>query len=171
MEWIGTALSSPYTWQVIIGLVVVIMLVIVMAKTGILKIHTRAVSIGDYESGKKINQKVVRRQIEYAEAFCTNLLADISNMYPDQAFGGWKVRCILELIYDEIIKWISFNHITSDDIYITNKVEVIRSIVMKNNPADFFKTPEFEDNIRKWCTQMIKQLVLIREDTLKEGKR
>lgn len=171
MEWIGTALSSPYTWEVLIGLVVVILIVMLMAKTGLLKIHTKAVSIGDYESGKKINQRVVRRQIEFAEAFCTNLLAEIEHMYPEQHFGGWKTRCILELVYDEIIKWISFNHITDDEVYINNKVAVIRATVMRNDPDDFFKTSEFEEKIRMWVLQMVKQLVAIRVDTLKGDKR
>ena len=123
-------------------------------------------SLGEsYDAGKKMNQIVVRRQIEYAEAFCTNLLIDIYNIFPEQNYGGWKTRCILEQVYDEIIRWISFNHITNDDIYINNKVVIIRALVMKNDPVDIFKTKEFEDKIHDWVAQMVKQLVIIREDT------
>jgi hypothetical protein len=42
---------------------------------------------------------------------------------------------------------------------------------MKCDPADFFKTPEFEDKIKEWVTQMVKQLVLIRESTIAEDKK
>lgn len=165
-ETISSVLTSPTSWQVLLTLVVVILMLIIMTKAGMLRIRTRYVSLGEsYDEGKKINQRVIRRQIEYAEAFCTNLLADIERMSPELAFGGWKVRCVLEMVYDEIIKWISFNHITDDPVYINNKVAVIRALVMKNDPIEMFKTTEFETKIREWVNVMVKQLVAIREDT------
>lgn len=170
-EAIGNVFMSPMGWQVLLTIILIVLLLIIMVKSGMLKVHTKYVQLGEYDRGKKINQRVIRRQIEYAEGFCTNLLADIEHMYPEQAYGGWKTHCILELVYDEIIKWISFNHITNDDIYINNKVVIIRAIVMKCDPADFFKTPEFEGKIKEWVTQMVKQLVLIRESTIAEDNR
>lgn len=165
-EAIGNVFTSPSGWQVLLTIVVIILMIIFMAKAGVLKVHTRFVSVGEsYDAGKKINQIVVRRQIEFAEAFCTNLLADIYQLYPEQAYGGWKTRCILEQVYDEIVRWISFNHITNDDIYINNKVTIIRALVMKNEPADYFKTKEFEEKISGWVVTMVKQLVTIRTDT------
>lgn len=165
-EAIGNVFTSPQGWQVLLTIVVVVLMLIIMTKSGMLKIHTKFMSLGEsYDAGKKMNQIVVRRQIEYAEAFCTNLLADIYNMFPEQNYGGWKTRCILEQVYDEIIRWISFNHITNDDIYINNKVTIIRSLVMKNDPVDIFKTKEFENKIHEWVVIMVKQLVMIREDT------
>ena len=177
-EAIGNVFTSPGGWQVLLTIVVIILMIIIMIKAGMLKIHTKYVSLGEsYDAGRKINQVIIRRQIEYAEAFCTNLLADIYNMFPEQNFGGWKTRCILEQVYDEIIRWISFNHITNDDVYINNKVTIIRALVMKNDPVDIFKTTDFEDKIRGWVVTMVKQLVMIREDTYnqvnnkkKEGK-
>ena len=176
-EAIGNVFTSPGGWQVLLTIVVIILMIIFMAKSGMLKVHTRFISVGEsYDAGKKINQIVIRRQIEFAEAFCTNLLADIYQLYPEQAYGGWKTRCILEQVYDEIVRWISFNHITNDDIYINNKVTIIRALVMKNDPADYFKTKEFEDKIQGWVISMVKQLVTIRTDTYnqvnkkKEGK-
>lgn len=165
-EALGNVFTSPSGWQVLLTIVVIILMIIFMAKAGVLKVHTRFVSVGEsYDAGKKINQIVVRRQIEFAEAFCTNLLADIYQLYPEQAYGGWKTRCILEQVYDEIVRWISFNHITNDDIYINNKVIIIRALVMKNEPADYFKTKEFEEKISGWVVTVVKQLVTIRTDT------
>lgn len=171
-EAISNTLTSPGAWQVLLTIIVIILMIIIMAKAGMLKIHTRFVSVGEsYDEGKRMNQRVIRRQIEYAEAFCTNLLADIEHMQAELAFGGWKTRCILEMVYDEIVKWISFNHITDDRIYIDNKVQVIRALVMKNEPVDYFKTAEFEQKIEDWVTIMVKQLVAIREDTYKGAKK
>lgn len=155
----------------LLTVIVIVLMTIIMAKTGILKVNTRYVSLGTYDEGKRINQRVIRRQIEYAEAFCTNLLADVEHMQSELQFGGWKTRCILEMVYDEIVKWISFNHITDDRVYINNKVAVIRALVMKNEPADYFKTEEFEHKIEEWVTTMVKQLVLIREDTYKDKEK
>lgn len=170
-EAISTTLTSPGAWQVLLTIIVIVLMIIIMAKAGLLKIHTKVVSLGEsYDEGKRVNQRVIRRQIEYAEAFCTNLLADIEQMFPEQNYGGWKTHCILEMVYDEIVKWISFNHITYDDVYINNKVTVIRALVMRNNPVDMFKTPEFEAKIAEWVKIMVKQLVAIREDTYKALK-
>lgn len=173
-EAFSNIFTSPGGWQVLLTAIVIVLMLVIMAKAGLLRVHTKFVSLGEsYDRGKKVNQKVVRRQIEYAEGFCTNLLADIYQMFPEQAYGGWKTRCILEQIYDEIIKWISFNHITESDTYIDNKCVVIRAIVMRNEPADFFKTQEFETKIHEWVVSMVRQLVKIREETYKEeeGKK
>lgn len=171
-EALSNVFTSPGGWQVLLTAVVIILMLVIMAKAGLLRVHTRFVSLGEsYDKGKKVNQRVVRRQIEYAEGFCTNLLADIYQMYPEQAFGGWKTRCILEQVYDEIIKWISFNHITDDDIYIDNKVVQIRAVVMRNEPADFFKSVEFEAKIRDWVKTVVKRLVAIRHQAYEEDEK
>ena len=69
---------------------------------------------------------------------------------------------IAEMVYDEYVEWITFNHLSTSSAYIEIKQDKIVNLVhsLTQNPA--FHTKEFEDQLREDTKQSIEKLVQIR---------
>ena len=78
-------------------------------------------------------------------------------------YGGYKTRYILELCANEIVNWISFNHINPDSAYVSIKQEKMKSIIRSMDVDPTFTSKEFEKQVDKWVEEIINKLVEIRE--------
>lgn len=82
-------------------------------------------------------------------------------MYPK--FDKFKTKYILELVYDEIVNWISFNHITRSEMYIMVKQEKIRSLVLAEDVDKAIRSKDFTPLMNEWTKIVINRLIDIRE--------
>ena len=137
----------------VIGLVVV---AIVGVKQGWFKFKGKGITIGEDENERRI----IRQQIEYSEVVCNALI----NTFPkDLNLDYYRTKYIIEKIFDELVKTISFNHISNEEAYVSVKQEVIYNVVLSRTEKDYFKTPEFKEFAFKWVKDVIRKLVSIRE--------
>jgi len=156
MDWLTGLLNSPNAPLVLLAGLLVFFVAVTLSKHGLLGIHTKYVTLGatNKEDTIKTHQK------EAAYLFIMSLHSKVD---ADAKFNGWKTKCILELVYDEVIDWIFQNHITTNEDYVQIKQEKLRSIVY-NVPdlQEQFKTKEFADRMDKWTKELIDRLVRIR---------
>lgn len=138
----------------VIGLVVV---AIVGVKQGWFKFKGKGITIGEDENERRI----IRQQIEYSEAACNALIRTLP--IKEQNLDIYRTKYIIEKVFDELVKTISFNHISNDESYISVKQEVIYNLVLSRTEKDFFKTEDFKEYVFKWVKDIIKMLVSIRE--------
>lgn len=156
-ETIKETLNGGNSLQVLIFLTLTIGIVGLLIKGNYLKINTNVVKIGASEQ----ERAVLRQQNEWTYQFVTGLYGEIMKQYP--LLNPIRTRYILELMYDEIMVWITFNHISKSEMYVMVKQEKLRSIVFRHDVDDCIKSDEFRKKMDDWTKDIIYRLVDIRE--------
>ena len=159
-ESIKGILTSSNGIAIVILLLILIFVVlglgILLIKTGFLKIYTKHVKLGN----KFSERELIRRQIEKAHEFVMGIEG---KLYCDNAeYNEYFTKYILERVYDKVIEWIMFNHITVNQIYIQDKQETILNLIYALPIQDYYKTPEFKCRVENWVKELIEQLVNVK---------
>lgn len=154
-ETINNTLNG--SWQTLLFVFATIIMIVVLIKSDYLKIRTAHVKIGVDEKERAI----LRQQTEWTYQFVTGLYGIISEKYPQ--INPLKTQYVLEKIYDEIVIWIMFNHITRSEMYLMVKQEKLRGIVLGMDVNDAIRSDEFGKQMNVWTKEIINRLVDIRE--------
>lgn len=156
-EAIAEILTNTNAFMVLVFLVIFALLFVLLARTGLIQIHTNSFRMG----ADMRERDIIRQQVEWVHAYLMGIESQID--VDTSKYGGYYTKYILETIYDEVIIWISFNHINLESDYISIKQEKIKSIVRSFDIRPEFHSKEFERKIDRWCEEIIRKLVLIRE--------
>lgn len=154
-EAIKDILTSANAWLIVGFLTVLVILAIVLVKHGDIHIQTK-----HFKLGKADEREIIRRQIERAREFVMSIEGKIE--VDNQEYNGYFTKYILERVYDKTIEWIMFNHITDNRIYIEDKQDSICNLIYTFPIKDEFKTPEFNQRMRKWVEELIHQLIQVK---------
>ena len=127
-----------------------------VARRGLVSFNGKGLQIGNDSHERDI----IRQQVKWAHFFITSLAGKINT---EQSYNGYFTKYILERVYDEVVEWITFNHITTKGKYIEMKQSAICALVYSFAVKDEFKTPEFEARMKKWTQEVIEGLIDIRE--------
>jgi hypothetical protein len=156
-EAIKEVLTSSNSLQILIFVTLLILLGVLLIRGNYLRIRTQHLKIGTDETERAI----LRQQIEYSNQYITGLYGLIKSKYPK--FDTIKTKYILEVVYDEVVNWISFNHISKSEIYIMVKQEKIRGLIFEMDVTEGIKSNEFKELMNAWTKEIINRLVDIRE--------
>lgn len=157
-ESITKIFTSDNAGLVGVLLIIIIGLLIWAGKHGLFSVHTDKFSIG----GNDRELTIVRNQAEWAYRFVMSLEGKIN--VNTEKYGGFFTKCILEKVYDAIVNWITYNHITDNSAYVEIKQSEITSIVYGFEELDDeFKTPEFKVRMENWTKEVILNLIKIRK--------
>jgi hypothetical protein len=137
-------------------IIMVLVLIIALGKSGLLKINTKYVTLGN----KVSDRELIRRQIEKAHEFVMSIEGKIVSS--ESNYDEYFVKYILERIYDKVIEWITFNHITVNQLYIQDKQDTILNLIYALPIHDEFKTPEFKNRVENWVKELVEQLVNVK---------
>jgi len=146
-------------WMIAVLCLVIIVMVIVGAKHGLIQVKTNKLRIG--ENAMELEREIIRRQADHAKLTIEGLERDIPKI---ENYDEFRAKFILEKLYDEIIKWITQNHITNSEQYVKLKQKAIVSIIKKNTVNDLYISDEFIDNVKKNVIVMINDLIDIRKE-------
>lgn len=155
-EAIKEILTSSNAVSVLLFLAVCIIGAFVLVKTGMLQIHTEAVRVGAADDERTI----IRHQLDYVKHHLRGIERKLPK--PDN-YNEYLGRFIVEVVYDEYVNWITFNHISRSEKYISVKQNQIVDIISQYTIKDEFKTDEFFDFVRKDTKETILELINIRE--------
>lgn len=150
-------LTNDNALLVLIFFTILVFVLIALAMCGVVRIDTVAFKMGaDHKE-----RDIIRQQIDWSHSFITGLKTQI---YADESqYNGFLTLYVLEVMFDEIVNWITFNHINLESDYISVKQERIRSLLRNMPIGDEFRTKEFERKVDKWVEEIIRKLVLIRK--------
>lgn len=154
-ETINNTLNGSLQTLVFIFLVIIV--IVILIKNNYLKIRTNHINIGVDEKERAI----LRQQTEWTYQYVSGLYGIIIKKYPE--LDKFKTKYILELIYDEIVIWIMFNHITRSEMYLMVKQEKLHGIVFNKDINDVLRSEEFEKMMNDWTKEIINRLIDIRE--------
>ena len=154
---IAKILTNSNALLVLIFLTFFILILIVLTRTGLVEIKT-----ANFRMGADAKERdIIRQQVEWAHTFLMGLPVQIE---PDNSiYGGYFTKFILETVYDEVVDWITFNHINIESDYIGIKQAKIKSLVWSLDIGPQYRTKEFEKKIDRWTDELIHKLVKIRE--------
>ena len=156
---ISQVLISDNGSIVIKGLLVLAGIACLAIGSGFVRIRTTHVNIGKTPVDV-VERTIIRQQKDFAYSFIMSLESKIGS---SGKYGGYFMKYVLERTYDEVVDWITLNHINLKPSYINLKQEKICAIVYGHNVSDEFKTPEFKDRMCRWTKELIEKLVRIRE--------
>lgn len=155
-ESISNVLTSGNAVAVLLTLIVLIIILAILAKTGIFQFNGKGVTIGDNEDERAI----IRQQIEWSQLF-------VQSMQQHPIFEGsdtYHTLYVLEKAFDEVLSWIVFNHISDSENYISIKQEKIWNLIQTLVTERKFTTEEFKQIIYDNTEILIKRLVHIRKN-------
>ena len=161
-ESISNILTSETFLSNIPSVLLLILALVISVKLGIIRVKTKHVQIGKMSESDK-ERAVLREQIDWVHTYIQGLEGKIRLVGPELKYGGFFTKYILELVYDEIVRWITFNHISLDEGYITAKTRKLISLVYAQEVQPEFMTPEFKGRMERWIKEVIEQLVEIRK--------
>lgn len=144
---------------ILLLIIAVLLFIILLIKCGFLKINTKYVKLSN--KSKISERELIRRQTERAHDFIMGIegkLVTDSNKEYDTYF----TKYILERVYDKVIEWIMFNHITVNQLYIQDKQETILNLIYALPVHEDFKSTEFKNRVCNWVKELIEQLVNVK---------
>lgn len=156
-ETIQIFIKDPRCLDLLTHITFIFILFLVGVKFGIISLNTTHLSIGNDTKERDI----IRQQVEWSYAFIMGLESQIK--VDTSKYNGYFTKYILEKVYDEVVNWITFNHINIESEYVSIKKEKLASIVYSLNVRDEFKTPEFRKQMDEWTETLIYRLVQIRK--------
>ena len=172
METLATILTSKDFLSSIPSVILLVVAIVVLGKILHVKVHTSHLTIGGEPAERWTERKIIQEQSDFTHEYLMGLINKVTALAPDGKlqYDGWFVRCIIEDIYDEIVRWITYNHITEDEAYISTKQNKICSTIYKYNVPSPYKTPEFQARVKNWVHELIIELVRIRKIYTKQCK-
>lgn len=149
-------LTSSNAVPVLITLVVIILIIAILGKKGLLTFDIKGIKLGQSE----LERTIIRNQSEWAKLYCDSMEPRLPH---PEGYDIWKSKYILECVYDEILTWITYNHITTNDSYIEIKQNKLIFLITSLTVKKDYQTEEFNDIIKKETKFIISKLVQIRE--------
>lgn len=159
-EAISNILTSNNAPQTIISIIVLVLIVVIMIKSGMIKIKTKHVKIGMSEADRE--RTIIREQCDWARMYLKGLMKELLSKEQRARYDGYFIKYIIEIIYDEIVSWIVFNHIEDSDRYIRVKADIMVRMIYSMDINDSFRTSDYESKIYKSVEEVIKKLIDIR---------
>lgn len=153
---IRDVLMSPNATIILVFALFVIVIGLILSKTGLLNIHTKFVQIGAADK----ERNVIRQQVEWIRLHCESMESQLPR---SEGYNPWRGRYIAERVYDEYVDWITFNHLTTERSYVEIKQDKIVNLVHSLVEKDEFRTREFDELLRKDTKEAIEKLVQIRD--------
>jgi len=158
-EAIVNVLTSENALMILVFILIFAIVLYVMSKKGIVAVNTGKVRIGRDEQ----ELTIVRNQSQFAYLY---IMAIKGKILEDNATEQQmdKVDLILEKIYDKVVDWIHYNHISDTGMYIEIKKEEIKNMVYGFPIKEEYKTPEFKNRMEGWVEELILNLLKVRKE-------
>ena len=155
-ETISNILTSGNAVFILVTILLLVVVLAILGKKGVLSFDIKGIKL----SSREIERTIIRQQSEWAKLYCDSMEQKLPH---PEGYDIWKSRYILECVYDEIMTWITYNHITTNESYVEIKqnklVFLINSLTIKED----FHSDEFNDFVKKETKFIISKLVQIRE--------
>jgi hypothetical protein len=154
-ESVERLVESGKGWFVLI----IIALMVFAIRQGYMKVKTEKIMIGR-DFGER-ERSILKNQMDYAYRMCTGFINEIPRF---EGFDEFRAKYIIELCYDEFVKWININHIENKKGYIENKQDIIWNVIQANVHHKKLTSDQFKKEVDEKVAHIIEQLVSIREE-------
>lgn len=149
-------LTSSNASIVLVFLLVILLVAVILIKNGYINFDTESLRIGYADRERNI----IKQQQDYVWLHLQDMEANLDKPKDyDKTLG----QMIIMAMYIEYVSWISFNHLTKSDAYISLKQNRLVALVNRYTVKEQFKADDFIEYIRKDTKETIYELIKIRE--------
>lgn len=149
-------LTSSNASIVLVFLLVILLVAVILIKNGYINFDTESLRIGYADRERNI----IKQQQDYVWLHLQDMEANLDKPSDyDKNLG----QMIIMAMYIEYVSWISFNHLTKSDAYISLKQNRLVALVNRYTVKEQFKADDFIEYIRKDTKETIYELIKIRE--------
>ena len=149
-------LTSSNASIVLVFLLVILVVAVILIKNGYINFDTESLRIGYADRERNI----IKQQQDYVWLHLQDMEANLDKPKDyDKTLG----QMIIMAMYIEYVSWISFNHLTKSDAYISLKQNRLVALVNRYTVKEQFKADDFIEYIRKDTKETIYELIKIRE--------
>ena len=158
---IAKVLTNANALLVLIFLSIFFLVFVLIAKTGLVQIHTSSFRMG----ADTRERDIIRQQTEWAHIYCAGLKNVIDDMCRNiEGYDPYITLYILERMYSEVVEWITYNHINLDSDYISIKQDKVKALLSATTVMpEVFTSRKFLTKVDEWTNEIIHKLVIIRE--------
>lgn len=158
-DTISNVLTSSNANSVLLFALLVLIIIGILLKAGVLRVHTKYLTLSE-RSGEQ-ERKIIREQCDWAHGYLMGLEGKLSEMVNIKE--QYRLKYILELVYDDVIKWITFNHIEDSEAYVSIKQHKVKSLIYSVTNRSDYQTHDFEKTLFAWVDELIHRLIDIRK--------
>ena len=155
-ETIGQILTSSNALIVLMFLLAMVLVAFILIKNGYINFDNESLRIGYADRERNI----IKQQQDYVWLHLQDMEA---NLTKPEGYDKTLGQMIIMAMYIEYVSWISFNHLTKSDAYISVKQNKLVAVVNRYTVKPEFKNEEFLELIKKDTKQTIYELIKIRE--------
>lgn len=162
-EFLSTTLTSPWGCvSLLLILAIIVSVAVILVKKGIIKYKGHGLDIGNIRDNER---SLLRNQMQYCKSVCDTWIFGQSDLPSN--IDIYKARYINELIYDELVATISFNHITDKRAYIKAKQSCIWSVIVSNTETTYFHSEDLKKRVDAKVEEIILTLLEMRSESEK----
>lgn len=155
-ETISNILTSGNAVFILVTILLLVVVLAILGKKGLFSFDLKGIKMGSSENERTI----IRQQSEWAKLYCDSMEPRLPH---PEGYDIWRSKYILECVYDEIMTWITYNHITLNESYVEIKQNKLVFLINSLTIKDEYHLEEFNDMVRKETKFIIEKLVQIRE--------
>lgn len=155
-ETISNILTSGNAVFILVTILLLVVVLAILGKKGLFSFDLKGIKMGSSENERTI----IRQQSEWAKLYCDSMEPRLPH---PEGYDIWRSKYILECVYDEIMTWITYNHITLNESYVEIKQNKLVFLINSLTIKDEYHSEEFNDMVRKETKFIISKLVQIRE--------
>lgn len=155
-ETIGNTLASDNALLILITLVTLVLVISILAKLGLFRLNIKGINIGSDEDERAI----IRQQIEWSQLF----IQAFQKQPIFEGYDTYRTLYVLEKVFDEVLSWVVFNHISTSENYISIKQEKLWNLIQTLSIDPRFSSDEFKHLIYTNTSVIINRLVYIRRN-------
>lgn len=134
----------------------IVLVAVILIKNGYINFDNESLRIGYADRERNI----IKQQQDYVWLHLQDMEANLDKPSDyDKNLG----QMIIMAMYIEYVSWISFNHLTKSDAYISVKQNRLVALVNRYTVKEQFKADNFIEDIRKDTKETIYELIKIRE--------
>lgn len=153
-EAISQVLNGHNGVFILAAVIVIAFVLIYLSRKGGFTIHTNAFSLG----GADREREIIRHQIEIAHAASFEL-PEVLHL----DFTEYLTKYMIERVYDKVVEWVIFNHISNSPIYIESKTAAVYNLLISLNTAPELRDAEIRKDVKDWIVHLVDQLVHTRK--------
>lgn len=162
MSDVTQALQSDNGWLIALLIAFIIILLILGARAGLLKIRTDKILVGR-DAGETENA-IIRSQMQWARIA---IQAFGNNIEVSTKVDKLRLDCCVEKAINMFVEWIILNHMDDDKEYVEVRQEAIWNLLNIYASKDELRTSKFKKEVYNTVEYIIKNLVRIRKSMSK----
>ena len=155
-ETVGEVLTSSNAIIVLIFLIVIVLVAVFLIKGGYVNFDSESLKINYGERERNI----IRQQQDYV---WLHLQEAEANLPKPENYDKNLGQVVILSVYKEYDSWITFNHISKSEAYISVKQKRLIALVNSLTVKEDFKTDDFIEMIKRDTKETIYELIKIRE--------